>query len=331
MVLTSVPSGDQHAAIVQMFNVSQNATIEAMASITRAMTRLESRIETCEEKLKDLHMPVPMEEQRPTSEAGSSTPVYGHPASHMRRGMNDTMLIQLHNWIASLKMPVLVAGDLKVLNTTTSASSYLAICQHAGIWRISPETPSTTNKFGGPADGKPIDHALVNSRFLSLGSVATIQHDICMSDHFPVTGAWNFLDTNDLPIQKWPARMNISGPIVEEVRWVRGANTYTEWAEKATRWVSDTYEVPQISKTTLTSVDKKTVPRNSSGRFKWFHRLFGLLSRARRNPEESHQRTIGDMCEKLRIEKVDDDTILESNARRAYSLHLTSRSIKMAF
>ena len=246
--------------------------------------------------------------------------VYGYPASHMRHDMNDTMLIQLHNWISSLKMPVLVAGDL---NTTTSASSYLSICQRAGVWRISPDLPSTTNRFGGPAEGKPIDHVLVNSRLLDLGVVAAIQHDICMSDHFPVTGAWNFREGPDLPSLKWPSRMDVSGPIVEQVPWAHGSTTYTAWAEKATRWISDTYLVPQISKTALATIEKRATPRLSSQRFKDFRKLFGLLSRARRNEDESHDEVILGICQRLGIDGGGTLLELEEKTRDAYSEHLT--------
>ena len=178
--------------------------------------------------------------------------VYGYPASHQRRSMNDMMLIQLHNWIASLKMPVLVAGDL---NTNILSSSYLSLCHAAGIWRISPDVPSTSNRFGGVSEVMPLDHALVNARMLDWGVRADIRHDICISDHFPVVGRWNVPIERELPILKWPAKMDVSGPMINHVQWVGGSNTYVEWAQKASKWIAETYMVPQQSKTTVTSVD----------------------------------------------------------------------------
>ena len=247
---------------------------------------------------------------------------YGYPASHLRHDMNDSMLIQLHNWVVSLKMPVLIAGDL---NVTTTTSSYLALCQTAGIWRVLPDGPSTTNRLGGIADSLPIDHVLANPRCPDLGVETKMRYDICISDHFPIEGTFRLGVHESTPSRKWPARMDVSGPVAERVDWVGGTRTYTEWSQKATKWISDTYLVPQVSKTTLTTVDKTPSPRIVSHKYRLFHRLFGLISRKERCPDENHSVSIQQVCDQLdmRNEGLLED--LKSVARQKHDEHMTEQ------
>ena len=196
-------------------------------------------------------------------------------------------------------MPVLVAGDF---DTTRSASAYLTLAHADGTRCISPNIPTTANRSGTIAESEPLDHALINARFLDLDIRADVRYDVVMSDHFLIVGSWNMAGCSELPIQKRLAKMDLSGPPVETLPWRFGGATYTEWAHAATKWLSDTYMVPQISKTTVTATQKRDVHIEGDLRFRCFHRLLGRLSRDARNPGEDHVQNIRHCARQLSLE-----------------------------
>ena len=82
-----MPARQQYDAIMTMFDTSQRATIEAMASFAHAVDRLESRVASWENKFATLVSAMPAEPQRDglqqeeedVSDSQSVTPRYSNP------------------------------------------------------------------------------------------------------------------------------------------------------------------------------------------------------------------------------------------------------------
>ena len=174
--------------------------------------------------------------------------VYGFAPSHVSHGSNEDWMKAIGLWIASLKEPALMCGDM---NMTTAMSSFLTLCRRVGLWKIGSEEATTRSKMGGAATGAAIDHCLANSRFMDYGLNADVRRDIFVSDHYPICGSWYVLKESQWPSWKWPRIMKkMREPDLTRVPlWEFEGDTYSEWAEKAVRWVAHLWGADPCSKT----------------------------------------------------------------------------------
>ena len=96
-ILSSMPTRQQHEATLTMFDTSQRATIEAMASFAQALNRLEGRVATWESTFSTLASHVNPEAQRDpqlreeqdVSDSQSVTPRYSDPGIGEEGGERD--------------------------------------------------------------------------------------------------------------------------------------------------------------------------------------------------------------------------------------------------
>ena len=135
---------------------------------------------------------------------------------------------------------------------SVNTSAFLSLSQNVGLWRISPDIPSTRAKCQSHSGRPPLDHALVNSKFLDVGISAVISHQFWISDHYPIVVDIKH-DVKASLIWRWPSVMKLNDPVEELEPWVRTDSTYTEWATAAVKWISRNYNCKPCPKTRITA------------------------------------------------------------------------------
>ena len=84
--------------------------------------------------------------------------IYGYADTHPQRWENEDHLSTIFGW----------ASRLRYFNISINNSPSLALCQHLGLWRISPDKPTTRTKSGKMSALQPLDHIIVfcpNARY----------------------------------------------------------------------------------------------------------------------------------------------------------------------
>ena len=140
--------------------------------------------------------------------------VYGFPSSHERYADNEALQAQIVHWAAGLSCAVLIAGDM---NSSSASSPLLAMPDRFGLWRVTPEVPTTRDKKGHPSRNLALDHILVNSKMMDLSVQGNVRHDVWVSDHFPVCASWVMPDES-YPTWCWPQPMKL-GDKSRDLRW----------------------------------------------------------------------------------------------------------------
>ena len=130
------------------------------------------------------------------------------PNSHPDCKLNECLLTQVGSWIAGMTCPAILGSDL---NTTLSESAYLALSPSNWIWQVADNKPTTKTKKGEIASSLAIDHIFTNARGLDLGPKAWADHDVSISDHFPVAGHLWTQTEEEQQTWRWPKRMHIDG------------------------------------------------------------------------------------------------------------------------
>ena len=164
--------------------------------------------------------------------------VYGYPPSHDCRGSNEDFFAQVFSWARSLKTAVIIAGDF---NHTLATSRTLALTPSAGIWKISPNSPTTRAKGGAAkAIGAAIDHICGNYRLLDLHPSSWIDRERWLSDHYPVMLSVE-LEAKQQQIWQWPKPMTLGPKLDPPSPWLHHSSTYSEWLAKAESWIAENY------------------------------------------------------------------------------------------
>ena len=219
--------------------------------------------------------------------------VYGFAASNREHDMNEVLLTQLGCWVARLKMPALLLGDF---NQNTSSSAFLNLCDVTGLWRLSSNEPTTSNRKGQVAETLPLDHVMANARMLDFTTSAQVDYSVHLSDHYPIRGELRLPVVPVSSVWKWPRKMEIPDTPVENVEWVFEGSTYTEWADCAVRWLAKTFSISPCYKTRFVTQDIQAKSVAVDPRYECFNRALGLLQRLC----ETHEHApTGKLCEYL--------------------------------
>ena len=165
---------------------------------------------------------------------------------------------------------------------TVNDSPALSLCQVHQLWRLNGDQPTTASKSGGSSENLPLDHILVNARFLDLGVDVQVDNSCLLSDHFPLGGSWKCPSDDQLPCWKWPAVMDLKKEKVNNPEWHVENLTYTAWAENAVKWLAEAYGTTPISKTSVDSEISHPKDAKRDLVTCLFLKAFGLLTRLRR-------------------------------------------------
>ena len=138
----------------------------------------------------------------PGAPKSDSSDCVWYPEGHEFTGLNEEMLRDLFGELASWTSPVVIAGDLNVIE------NYPTLCMaHAfGFHRISGWEATTMNNQGLPRSGPPIDHVLMNNVAANLLTHCATNQKVSVSDHFPIEFTMR-LPTTRFRVVKWPSRV----------------------------------------------------------------------------------------------------------------------------
>ena len=171
--------------------------------------------------------------------------VYGYPPSHACRGKNEDFFSQVFSWARSLRTPVIIAGDY---NHTLATSRTLALAPSVGIWKVSPNDPTTRAKGGAAkAIGTAIDHIYGNYRLLDLSPSSWIDKTRWLSDHYPVMLKIH-MHSSLQQVWQWPKPMKLGTKVDILSPWIPSSTTYSEWLVKAEHWISRNYQCQRVPK-----------------------------------------------------------------------------------
>ena len=184
--------------------------------------------------------------------------IYGFPPSHDNRRMNEDFFAQVFIWARGLRTPVVIAGDF---NHTVSTSRTLSLAPTMGLWKVSPNDPTTRSKKGGASTHAAIDHVFGNYRLLDMRPHAHVDTTKWLSDHYPIILSVD-MPKKDLHVWHWPKPMKL-GRRRERVQPWRSANrTYGEWLAQAQTWLAENHDCLLIPKDKVTtSVEASVRPK----------------------------------------------------------------------
>ena len=153
---------------------------------------------------------------------------------------------------------------------------------------MSPDVSTTRGHSSSPSGKAPIDHILCNSALLDLDITCACNEVEPISDHLALSGHMVIVMTSDLPLAwRWPRPMKLPKDVKQQVIWECQGHTYAEWAECAVKWLHDSYQVPGITKVSITTAPKKTTKVAPSKRYKAIRRLRGMLVRLEGNFQQA--------------------------------------------
>ena len=211
--------------------------------------------------------------------------MYGFAPSHPDRHLNEAFFTQVGLWANTLTKPVLWGGDF---NATVVASQFLSLIRRVGLWRISPDVPTTRGHSATSSGKAPIDHVVCNSALLDLDVTCACNEVEPISDHLALSGHFIVVLVSDLALSwRWPKPMLLPKEVKESIDWNCHGQTYAEWAECAVKWLHDSYQVPSITKVQITTTPSKTTKATPSKRYRAIRRLRGMLVRLETNFQQA--------------------------------------------
>ena len=165
--------------------------------------------------------------------------VYGYPEGHDQRGLNDEMLRDIFVELASWTSPVLISGDF---NTSVGGSRVLGLANSWGFERMSDDRPTTMSKKGIPKEGAPIDHLYANVCASDLIHGCFTNHDITMSDHYPIQCRLTLPQMGLLEV-RWPELVPSLPPTRADTDFplLPGNVSFDEWQRCAVNWIQEAF------------------------------------------------------------------------------------------
>ena len=246
------------------------------------------------------------------------TAVYGFAPSHEMKDKNEDMLSQLGCWTAGLTIPSFIAGDL---NADPSSSLFLMSPPMLRLWRINDDSPTTTKKAGGIANSLPIDHFIANSKCLDLACKIKVDYSVAVSDHYPLVGRIKVRESRQHNLWKWPATMKLE-KICHQIDWQFVGKTYTEWAEYATKRLSQTYEVPRKSKISVDTTHELKTNVCQDQTFERMKKCMAILDRLASQWNEKAWDKLMKLLDNLRLQRHDNIDDIRDMLREALKRYL---------
>ena len=249
---------------------------------------------------------------------------------HPRHGENEEMFAQVYAWAMSLRCPVLIGGDM---NETTKTSAFLSLSDSAGLFRISPNLPTTRRRQGGMSANLALDPILVTHPILDRCVRSWVDHEKWISDHYAIMARWR-INSDIVTAWRWPKPMKLENPTDELPWWDQEVpNTYEEWTRKATKWLSRAYNVPAESKTSLVCDVPKAASKSTCLTYSLILKVQNILASVRANGEGSRADALRRINQRFRllevrqVESMEDAEVAADHVLKMYLDHAQEKAL----